>query len=276
MVQTKTYSITLAVAGSDSGGCAGIQADLKAISACGSFAATAITSLTVQNTLGVRAVHVAPVDIVAGQIAAVMEDMGVGAVKIGMLPTVEIVQAVAAELKRLCARNIVLDPVMVATSGDKLVPGDAADAVVRLLAPMAALVTPNVPEAEYITGLKITSEADFPAAAARFAALGVQNLLLKAGHLRGGETLTDHLYTGLQTGNAAVRKFEYDYIDTPNTHGTGCTLSSAAAAFLAQGHPVAEAVALAEEYLHKALLCGADYRLGHGHGPLHHFYRFWQ
>lgn len=272
MTQRKTYARMLTIAGSDSGGCAGIQADVKAASACGCFAATAITSLTVQNTLGVKAVHVPPVEVVAGQVSAVLEDIGADAVKLGMLPTAEIVEAVTDELQRFRITKIVLDPVMVATSGDKLISDEAVAAIVRRLLPLAMLVTPNIPEAEYITGVKIASEADFPSAVKRFFELGAQNVLLKAGHLTGQTTLTDRLYTA----GGGEYSFSYDFIDTPNTHGTGCTLSSSIAAYLAQGHDLPEAVALAEEYVHKAILCGADYTLGCGHGPLHHFYKFWE
>ncbi len=270
MKHHKTYRRFLTIAGSDSGGCAGIQADIKAASALGCYAASAITSLTVQNTMGVRAVHVPPAEVVAGQADAVLSDIGADAVKLGMLPTGEIVDAVADVLERYGVRNIVLDPVMVATSGDRLIPEDAAGAILRRLVPMALLVTPNIPEAEFMTGERIASEADFGRVAARFRALGARNLLLKAGHLTGQATLTDMLFTE----DGRVYPYEYEYIDTPNTHGTGCTLSSAVAAGLAHGYELPEAVARAEEYLHKALMCGAEYALGSGHGPLHHFYRF--
>ncbi len=266
----KHYKRVLTIAGSDSGGCAGIQADLKTASACGCFATSAITALTVQNTCGVRAVHIPPADIVAGQAEAVLEDIGTDAVKLGMLPTAEIVERVAGILRRFDVRNIVLDPVMVATSGDELIPAEAARAIVRHLLPLASIITPNVPEAAYITGSEIASEADFPMAAARLRELGARSVLLKAGHLE-NRTLRDYLYDGDR-----VYTYSYERTETPNTHGTGCTLSSAIASFLAQGHPLPEAVARAEEYIHKAIRCGAEYRLGHGHGPVHHFFRFWE
>lgn len=266
----KHYRRVLTIAGSDSGGCAGIQADLKTISACGCFGTSAITALTVQNTCGVRAIHLPPAEIVAGQIEAVLEDIGTDAVKLGMLPSVEIVEQVAELLRRFQVRNIVLDPVMVATSGDELIPGEAAQAIIRHLLPLATVITPNVPEAAHITGINIESETDFPAAAARLKDLGARGVLLKAGHIE-RRTLTDYLYTDDQ-----VRTYSYERTDTPNTHGTGCTLSSAVASYLAQGHPLPEAVARAEEYIHKAIRSGAEYRLGHGHGPVHHFFRFWE
>ena len=266
----KHYKRVLTIAGSDSGGCAGIQADLKTISACGCFGTSAITALTVQNTCGVRAIHLPPAEIVAGQIEAVLEDIGTDAVKLGMLPSVEIVEQVAELLRRFQVRNIVLDPVMVATSGDELIPGEAAQAIIRHLLPLATVITPNVPEAAHITGINIESEADFPAAAARLKELGARGVLLKAGHIE-SRTLTDYLYD-----TDLVRTYSYERTDTPNTHGTGCTLSSAVASYLAQGHPLPEAVARAEEYIHKAIRSGAEYRLGHGHGPVHHFFRFWE
>ena len=268
--QTKTYKRVLTIAGSDSGGCAGIQADLKTISACGCFGMSAITALTVQNTVGVRAIHVPPAEIVAGQIEAVLEDIGADAVKIGMLPTAEIVERVAGLLVRFGVPNVVLDPVMVATSGDALIPHEAAEAILHTLLPVVTVVTPNVPEAVHMTGLAVGSEDDFPAAAARLREMGAGAVLLKAGHLQQDE-LTDHLFAGGQ-----VYTHTYPRADTDNTHGTGCTLSSAVASYLALGHDLPEAVALAEEYIHKAILCGAEYRTGSGHGPVHHFFRWWE
>ncbi len=267
----KTYPRMLSIAGSDSGGCAGIQADIKSASACGCFAATAITSLTVQNTLGVSAVHVAPVEIVRGQIDAVLGDIGADAVKLGMLPTTQIVECVADALRRHVARNIVLDPVMVATSGDELIPREAADAIVGLLLPLSTLITPNVPEAEYITGVKISSGDDFPAAALRLREMGARNVLLKAGHLAGG-TLTDCLF--LEDGRQL--RYVYCHIETPNTHGTGCSLSSAIASYLARGLALAPAVERAGEWLHGAIERGAEYMTGRGHGPVFHFYKSWE
>ncbi len=266
----KTYKRVLTIAGSDSGGCAGVQADMKTISACGCFATSAITAITVQNTCGVRSVHLAPADIVAGQIEAVLEDIGTDAVKLGMLPSAEIAERVAGLLRRFEIRNIVLDPVMVATSGDELIPADAAHAIIRHLLPLATVITPNVPETAYMTGLNIESEADFPEAAARLKALGAQGVLLKAGHLK-NRMINDYLCQ-----EDRLWTYSYERTDTPNTHGTGCTLSSAIASFLAHGHPLHEAVARAEEYIHKAIRSGAEYRLGNGHGPVHHFFRFWE
>lgn len=267
----KKYNTVLTIAGSDSGGGAGIQADIKAISACGCYAASAITALTVQNTVGVRAIHVPPSDIVVGQIEAVIDDMEIDAIKLGMLPTEEIINEVARIIETHHIERVVLDPVMVATSGDRLIPESAADALIGRLMPMVMVVTPNIPEAEYISGLKIQSEADFEQAAHKITSMGAKNVLLKSGHLANSELLTDYLFGA----DRATSHYEFDFIDTANTHGTGCTLSSAIAAYLAQGYELAEAVAHAEEYLHKAILAGADYHLGNGHGPVHHFFKFW-
>lgn len=264
----KKYKKVLSIAGSDSGGGAGIQADIKAISACGCYAMTAITAVTVQNTVGVRGFHVVPAEVVAGQIAAVLEDIGADAVKLGMLPTDEMIVPIAESLKKYRVRSVVMDPVMVATSGDRLISEAAAQAIRRHIFPLATLVTPNVPEAEYITGMPIRSEADFPAAAAALRDMGVGAVLLKAGHLDGTE-LTEYLFDG-----NGCHTFRYPRTDTPNTHGTGCTLSSAVAAFLAQDYPLEEAVLCAENYVHEAIVRGREYRLGNGHGPVHHFYRF--
>ncbi len=264
-----SYKRVLSIAGSDSGGGAGIQADIKAISACGGYAATVITAVTIQNTVGVKGVHVIPAEVVEAQIEAVLEDIGADAVKLGMLPNAEIIEAVARQLIRFQVRNIVLDPVMISTSGHRLIDLSAVEAIRERLFPLATLITPNLPEAEYITGIKITSEEDFAKVAAAFQNQNYSgSILLKAGHLN-ASSLTDYLYTGKE-----VYSYRYDRIDTPNTHGTGCTLSSSIATFLAAGHPLPDAVDWAEKYIHKAILCGKEYEIGHGHGPVDHFYRF--
>ena len=265
----KEYKRVLSIAGSDSGGGAGIQADLKTLSACGCYGMTAITSLTVQNTCGVRGVHSVPTEVVAEQIEAVLEDIGADAVKTGMLPTADIIQTVATMMRRFQVEQLVVDPVMVATSGDRLISTEAADAFRQTLFPLSRLVTPNLPEAEYLTGIKIGSDADFPAVAESLIAMGARAVLVKAGHLD-DVVLTDYLFDGERSWS-----YSYPRIDTANTHGTGCTLSSAIAAFLAQGHPLHEAVGRAEEYLHRAIVEGRKYRIGHGHGPVHHFWPFW-
>lgn len=265
----RSYKRVLTIAGSDSGGGAGIQADIKAISACGGYAASAITALTVQNTLGVSAIHIPPTEIVIGQIIAVIEDIGVDAIKIGMLPTAEIVCTLADIIERYELTNVVLDPVMVASSGDELIDKSAANAIVERLMPLVTLITPNIPEIEYITKSTINSEADFASAAMHISNLGARNTLLKAGHLKESTTLTDYLYCK----DGQIHKYSFEKIDTLNTHGTGCTLSASIATYLAHEHPLPKAVSLAEDYLHKAILCGSDYTIGHGHGPVNHFWR---
>lgn len=266
----KSYKRILSIAGSDSGGGAGIQADIKAISACGGYAATAITAVTVQNTAEVRNVHLVPAAMVEAQIDAVLEDIGADAVKLGMLPTVEIVEAVARSLKRFPVPFLVLDPVMISTSGHRLIDEAAAKAIQQLLFPLATLITPNLPEATYISGISIESETDFATAAAHIRNQGASAVLLKTGH-GNGPKIYDRLYT-----SEGERTYGYDRIETANTHGTGCTLSAAIATYLAFGHALPEAVGLAEDYIHKAILNGREYTLGKGHGPVDHFYRFRQ
>lgn len=270
MIKQSSYPRVLSIAGSDSGGGAGIQADIKAISACGGYAATAITAVTAQNTLGVKAIHVVPAEMVEAQIEAVLVDIGADVVKLGMLPNAEIVEAVARQLTRFHIQKVVLDPVMISTSGHQLIDAQAVEAIRERLFPLASLITPNLPEAEYLTGIHIRSEADFTAVAAAFQNQKADSILLKAGHLQ-QDSLIDHLYTPQEE-----YKYRYDRIDTPNTHGTGCTLSSSIAAFWAAGFSLPEAVDRAERYIHKAILCGQAYRLGQGHGPVDHFYRFRQ
>ena len=264
----KEFKKVLSIAGSDSGGGAGIQADLKTVSACGCYGMTAITAVTVQNTRGVSDVHIVPARTVGAQIEAVLDDIGADAVKLGMLPTEACIEEVARLIGKYRIGQVVADPVMVATSGDRLIDEAAARAILRLIFPLAALVTPNIPEAEFITGMKIASEADFPEAAARIRSLGARAVLLKAGHLS-GPRLCEYLFT-----DDGCTTYRYERIDTPNTHGTGCTLSSAIASFLALGHALPEAVRRAEDYVHGAILGGREYRIGHGHGPVHHFHRF--
>ena len=268
----KRYRTVLSIAGSDSGGGAGIQADIKTISACRCFALTAITALTAQNTRGVEAVEPVSPGMVDKQIRTVVRDIEVDAVKIGMLPTPETVEAVARCVAELGLGNVVLDPVMVATSGDALVRNEAADMLVRLLLPLAAVVTPNVPETEFMTGFRVRSVEDYEKAAELFFRKGARAVLLKSGHLT-SELITDSLYR-------RDRKDEDQYLhprlETKNTHGTGCTLSSAVASYLARGFDLPEAVRRAEVYVYKAIRAGAEYELGGGHGPVHHFYRCWR
>lgn len=266
----KRYARVLTIAGSDSGGGAGIQADIKAISATGGYAASAITAVTVQNTLGVKDVYPIPPETICHQIEAVVSDIGADAVKIGMLHSEEVVLAVAACLKKLGAKNIVLDPVMVSTSGHRLIEESAIESLKSVLLPMATVITPNVPEAEILSGVKIESQEDLPAMARRLSCEGKVSVMMKAGHLE-GDVLVDVFYDA--ASDTCIR-FPSPRIETPNTHGTGCTLSSAIASFLAQGLTPADAASSAKIYLSKALTSGASFSVGHGHGPVDHFFAF--
>jgi len=259
------YPRLLSIAGSDSGGGAGVQADLKTFAALGCFGTTAITALTAQNTTGVRAIHAVPLDMLAAQIDAVVEDIGVDAVKIGMLHSVPTIETVVAALDRHHLHRVVLDPVMVATSGAALIDPSAIDALVRLLFPRALLVTPNLDEAAMLVGRPLHTEADMAAAAEQLLAMGARAVLLKGGHLA-GDTVADLL---LQAGQPPLW-LRAPRIATPNTHGTGCTLSSAIAAHLALGDDLPRAVQQARDFVRGALAAGASVRTGAGSGPLNH------
>jgi hydroxymethylpyrimidine/phosphomethylpyrimidine kinase len=261
------YPRVLSIAGSDSGGGAGIQADLKTFSALGCYGMTAITAITAQNTQGVRAIHGVPPDILAAQIDAVIEDIGADAVKIGMLHSPEVVRVVAQAIRKHGLRHVVLDPVMVATSGDRLIAEETIAVLVRELFPLASVITPNLDEAELLLGHKIEGVEALEPAAREVLALGARNVLLKGGHLQGDEVV-DVL---LQPGQDAIR-LASPRIASQNVHGTGCTLSSAIAAHLATGHHLEDAVRLARAYILGAIAAGADVRTGHGHGPLNHGY----
>ena len=258
----------LTIAGSDSGGGAGIQADIKAISANGCFAASAITAITAQNTLGVNAVEGLSIDIIEGQIDAVLSDIGADSIKIGMLHSAEVVYSVVSMLRKYDIKNVVLDPVMVSTSGHKLIEDNAIAVLKSDLMPLARVITPNIPEAEILLGEPIEKQGDLPEAARRLSEIYGVSVLLKAGHLIEDE-LIDIFYN---REDDEMIELKARRVDTPNTHGTGCTLSSAIAAQLAKGLPITEAVRAAKEYINNAIAYGADYKIGHGHGPVCHFY----
>lgn len=258
------YNTVLSIAGSDSGGCAGIQADIKSISACGSFAATAITATTAQNTQGVGDIYPIPVEHVEAQIEAVLSDIEVNAVKIGMLHSFEMINAVKDKLLLYKAKNIVLDPVMVATSGDRLINEDALSCLKELL-PLATLITPNIPEAELLLGEKIDVN-NIEEAALDLGDMFLTSILLKGGHLEGNE-LVDVLY---DFDSNSVFTIKNNKIHTKNTHGTGCSLSSSIAAFLSQGYDLKTSVRQANSYLQQAILSGKDKVLGKGNGPVDH------
>lgn len=267
----KTYTRVLTIAGSDSGGGAGIQADLKTVSALGCFGMSAITALTAQNTCGVTGIHPVPPDFVQAQIQAVFDDMGADAVKIGMLYSAELITVVADCLKKLHKGPVVLDPVMVAQSGDPLLRSDAVSAISEHLLPQVTLATPNLPEAEILSGKPLTSDAEISAAGKLLAENHQTAILIKGGHSDGDES-TDSLFI---PGQKEPFQFTTRRVDTGNNHGTGCTLSAAIAAFLAKGLPLFDAVQSAKTYLTQALEAGRTYRLGNGAGPVHHFHEWW-
>lgn len=255
----------LSIAGSDSGGGAGVQADLKTTAALGCYGMTAITAITAQNTQGVRAIHALPAGLLAQQIDAVVEDIGVDAVKIGMLHDAEVVRVVAAAIRRHRFPFVVLDPVMVATSGDRLIAADTVAVLVAELFPLATLVTPNLDEAAWLLQRGIEDASQLEAAARQLVALGAPAVLLKGGHLPGSQVVDL-----LLQGGAAPQHWQSPRIASRNTHGTGCTLSTAIACHLARGRPLADAVQVAREFVRQAMAAGADLRIGHGHGPLNH------
>lgn len=262
------YSRVLTIAGSDSGGGAGIQADIKAISAMGCYASSAITAITVQNTIGVQAVHPVPLDILSGQIDAVLSDIGADAIKIGMLHSSDVVNLVADKIEQYNIRNVVLDPVMVSTSGHRLIEESAINTLIDRLLPLSRIITPNIPEAEILSGVKIESEENFDKVALQLSNNKSISVFLKAGHLS-GELLVDYFYNAELD---EIIKLESKRVKTKNTHGTGCTLSSALAAALAKGEDLSSAARSAKYYIEQAIISGANYTIGHGHGPVNHFW----
>jgi hydroxymethylpyrimidine/phosphomethylpyrimidine kinase len=262
---TSRYPRLLTIAGSDSGGGAGIQADLKTFSALGCYGMSAITALTAQNTTGVRAIHAIPPQMLRDQIDAVIEDIGVDAVKIGMLHAPEIVQVVADAIDRHQLRQVVLDPVMIATSGAVLIENEAVQALVQQLFPRVHLITPNLDEAGFLVGHTLKNERDMESASDQLLGLGARAVLIKGGHLS-GDTVAD-LFVNSQGQKWWLRS---PRIHSPNTHGTGCTLSSAIAAHLALGDPIEQAIEKSHAYIRQALQAGAHVRTGSGSGPLNH------
>jgi hydroxymethylpyrimidine/phosphomethylpyrimidine kinase len=264
-------AIGVTIAGSDSSGGAGIQADLKTFAAFGVYGASVITALTAQNTQGVRAIHDVPPDFIRAQIDAVFSDLDIGAVKIGMLSQAATIEAVAEGLAAHRAKNIVLDPVMVATSGDRLLAPEAVEALRKLLIPRALVVTPNLPEAAALTGASVArNEREMEVQARELLALGARNVLIKGGHGSGDQSLD------LLIGQGEVVRLSARRIATSNLHGTGCTLSSAIAAGLAKGLDLRAAAQDAKEYVTAAIAAADKLKIGHGHGPLHHFHATWR
>lgn len=263
----KTYPVVLSIAGSDSSGGAGIQADIKTFAALGVYGATAITAITAQNTLGVHAQHAIPPQMVHDQIVATMDDLAPSVVKIGMLANVAIVDAVAEALSSY-STPIILDPVIVSTSGHRLLSAEAEKSIIRRLLPMTELLTPNIPEMEALADMPIATLDEKMRAAEQLFRYGAKAILLKGGHEQ-GNAKCDILFTHTDRGIQHTT-FTSETIDTRNTHGTGCTLSSAIAAYVARGCNIAEAIFNAKEFVTEAIRHGADIRIGHGFGPVNH------
>jgi hydroxymethylpyrimidine/phosphomethylpyrimidine kinase len=265
-----TIPVALTIAGSDSSGGAGIQADLKTFAALGVYGASVVTALTAQNTRGVSAIHPVPADFVTAQVEAVFGDLDVRAVKIGMAAELATIDAIAAALTRWRPKHVVLDPVMVATSGDRLLAADALDGLRTKLIPQASLITPNLPEAAALLDEPVAAgEAAIERQGERLLAMGCPAVLIKGGHGQGAESI-DYLITrGGSLALAAPR------VATQNTHGTGCSLSSAIAAGLARGEDMETAVRQAKDWISAAIAAAVRLGVGHGHGPIHHFHRFY-
>ena len=262
--------IALTIAGSDSSGGAGIQADLKTFAAFGVYGASVITALTAQNTTGVSGIHQVPAEFVTAQIDAVFSDLAVGAVKIGMVAQPASIDAIVAGLMRWSPKHVVLDPVMVATSGDRLLAAEAVEALRTKLIPLASVITPNLPEAAALLDEPVAvSEAAVEDQGKRLLALGCRAVLIKGGHGQGAES-TDYLIDANGTIALAAPR-----IATKNTHGTGCSLSSATAAGLAKGENMETAIRNAKAWISAAIAAADRFSVGHGHGPVHHFHRYY-
>lgn len=266
--RTTATPIVLTIAGSDSGGGAGIQADIKAISATGSYACSVITAITAQNTQGVNGILPIPLEMVEQQLDAVFSDLNIQAVKIGMLADSDIIRLVAAKIRHYQPKFLVIDPVMVATSGDVLLQQQAITTLKTALLPLADIITPNLPEAAALTGLDIPqSMADMQAMISALRNINPHAVLLKGGHLEQSRDSTDLLILATD-----VIELTTPRINTHNTHGTGCTLSAAIASYLAQGNDLTTATSLAKRYITAAITAADELRIGHGHGPVNHFF----
>ena len=267
MNQQKSYPIVLSIAGSDSSGGAGIQADLKTFSSLGVYGATAITAITAQNTQGVHSQFALPPQLVYDQIIAVINDLHPSFIKIGMLSNIEIVLTVAEALSQYSI-PIILDPVIVSTSGHRLLSIEAQEILKEKLLPISTLITPNIPEMQALTSMPLSSFEEKTSAAQHLMSYGATSILLKGGHEE-GNTKTDILFTQSANG-IQTTLFSAATISTPNTHGTGCTLSSAITAFMARGLDLKQAISHAKEYISQAIIAGADIKIGHGFGPVNH------
>ena len=270
----RKIAAAMTIAGSDSGAGAGVQADLKTFAALNVYGTSVLTAITAQNTLAVTAVHELPADVIEAQIEAVLSDIGADAIKTGMLSSSVIIECVTKYLKSSVVKypemsglgRLVVDPVMVAKSGDALLQEEAVGALRELLVPLAAVVTPNIPEAETLTGLTIVTDDDVRKSAQMIVDMGAASVVIKGGHREG--PATDLYYDG-----SSFREFTSPRFDTVNTHGTGCTFASAVAAGLAKGLKTEDAVGQAKEFVTEAIR--GSFPVGHGHGPLNHFYKFW-
>jgi len=272
----KQYARALTIATSDSGGGAGIQADLKTFSALGCYGMSVLAALTAQNTHEVARIEAMSPDFVALQMDTVLDDLGTDAIKIGMLFNSEIMRAVADRLQAHKAQNVVLDPVMVAKSGAKLMEDEAVDTIKEVLFPLSTVITPNLPEAEVLLESKISDRSEMEESARKLLELGSDSVLLKGGHFS-DQLSMDCLVLGSPDNNGDdLFWYKSERIHTKNTHGTGCTLSSAISAGLAKGLVLSKAVREAKNYISRAIKAGSTYAIGKGHGPLHHFHEFWK
>lgn len=263
------YVTVLTIAGSDCSGGAGIQADIKTISALGCYAASAITAVTVQNTCGVKAIQNLAPEIVRGQMTAISDDIQIDAIKIGMVSEPYIINEISEFITTIPHIPVVFDPVLVSTSGHSLVAPEAIELIKSKLLPLCSLLTPNLREAETLTGINIKNETDMVAAGKELLHMGCQAVLVKGGHME-GDVMTDILVTSL--ANDTLHKFTAQKVTSHNTHGTGCTLSSAIAAHIAQGYDLVTSIEKSKSFLTQALNSGKDIALGKGHGPVNHFF----
>lgn len=268
----KQYKKVLTIAGSDSGGGAGIQADIKTISACGCYAESVITAITAQNTQEVKSIHPIPPQMVHDQLTCVMNDLGADAIKTGMLLSKEIMEVLYRYFSEHHHSNIVVDPVMISTSGNPLITDDSIEYMKSNILPLARVITPNIPEAEVLLDGEKIDDENMEITAKKIARRYNVSVLLKAGHIE-KDFITDLFYNN---ENGKILKLGSKKIATKNTHGTGCTMSSALASMLAHGHDLDNAVALSHKYIKEAIIAGANYEIGHGHGPVKHFYNIWK
>jgi hydroxymethylpyrimidine/phosphomethylpyrimidine kinase len=262
-----SYPSVLTIAGFDGSGGAGIQGDIKTISALGCYATSVLTALPVQNTCGVRSIYPIPPEVVQEQLQAILDDIRPDAIKIGMVHTTDVVEVIVNTLQQYPKVPLVFDPVMVSTSGQRLLEASTVDVIIKKLFPLAAVITPNLDEAAVLTGIPVHTVDDMRVAGKKIMELGARSVLLKGGHL-GAAQLTSLYFTN----DGEVREYSFEKIDTQNTRGTGCALSSAIASYVARGSSLTDAVALAQEYVYQAILQGKDVQMGKGNGPLNHFF----